>query len=83
MGIDRWTRLDFGANMLEKKFLIRSKKPHNPPFFFVAPLGFCERHLAAKERPAARKNAIMAVLQTSDRRTANIDGHSEDMGAAP
>jgi hypothetical protein len=83
MGIERWTRLDFGANKLEKKFLIRSKKPRNPPLLLVVLLGLCVRHLAANESPAARKNAIMAVLQTSDRRTANIDGHMDDGGAAP
>ena len=39
-------------------------------------------NLATSERPAAKKNAIMAVLQTSDSRTASIDGHIEDEGDA-
>ena len=40
-------------------------------------------NLATNERPAAKKNATMAVLQTSDKKTARNDGHRDEGGDGP
>lgn len=79
MGVECWTRLDFNESTLEKKFLMRWKKPRMPTLPFSAPTAALgERNFAANEILTARKNATAAVLQTSDSSTASKDGQSVD-----
>lgn len=79
MGVECWTRLDFNESTLEKKFLMRWKKPRMPTLPLSAPMAALgERNFAANETLTARKNATTAVLQTSDSSTASKDGQSVD-----